>query len=335
MTPSPRLGSVLRRARRAPPAIPLIPLLLALLPLLLGLAAYFTLHIFYAPVTVLVFRADLGSALAVLGGILALPLLVGALAYRAAVQRERRRAEAALQAERAEFEDSHRRFLRRLDHELKNPLTALRAALVNLSLTAEPARREPIQADVQHQVERLSRLVADLRKLAELEERPIESDPVNLAEVLEEVSEAACAHPAHEGRTVRLVVSNVPWPLPPVTGDRDLLGLVFYNLVDNALKFTSPGDTVEIRASEDRHAADESRWVVIEVADTGPGVDQEELSRLFDELYRGANARGIEGSGLGLSLVRRVIDRHAGTIAIRSRQDGRRGMVFTVRLPVG
>lgn len=206
---------------------------------------------------------------------------------------------------------------------------------MNLSLTTEPARRAPIQADVQHQAERLSRLVADLRKLAELEERPIESDPVNLAEVLEEVSEAACAHPAHEGRTVRLVVSNVPWPLPAVTGDRDLLGLVFYNLVDNALKFTNPGDTVEIRASEDRHAVEEGRWVVIEVADTGPGIAPEELPRLFDELYRGTNARGIEGSGLGLSLVRRVIDRHTGTIAIRSRQDGLRGMVFTVRLPVG
>lgn len=119
MTSSTRLGSVLRRARRSVPAIPLIPLLLALLPLLLGLAAYFALHLLYPPVTVLVFRADLGSALAVLGGVLTLPLLVGVLAHRAAAQRERRRAEAALQAEREEFEDSRRRFLRRLDHELK------------------------------------------------------------------------------------------------------------------------------------------------------------------------------------------------------------------------
>ncbi|MFN2298406.1 MAG: sensor histidine kinase, partial [Anaerolineales bacterium] len=72
----------------------------------------------------------------------------------------------------------------------------------------------------------------------------------------------------------------------------------------------------------------------VEIADTGPGIPAEEIPRLFEELYRGSNARGFEGSGLGLALVRRVVERHAGWVTVRSRRDGRRGTVFTVTLPL-
>jgi two-component system OmpR family sensor kinase len=113
-----------------------------------------------------------------------------------------------------------------------------------------------------------------------------------------------------------------------VLGDRDLLGLAFYNLVENALKYSGPGDAVEVRAVED------GRWLNIEVADTGPGISEDDLPRVFEELYRGTNARGQEGSGLGLALVRRVIDRHGGEMSVRSRQAGQKGTVFRIRLAV-
>jgi two-component system, OmpR family, sensor kinase len=298
--------------------------MLALLPAALGFTAYLILHAVYLPVKVpmLVFKADLGSALAVLGVVISLPILAWVSAYDLA----KKKGERALLTERAEHTAERRRFLRRLDHELKNPLTGLRAALANLAGTEDARESTRIRADAQLQAERLSRLVGDLRKLAELEERPIEHSRVNLAEVLEETVQAACSHPAYSRRAVRMVVSHVPWPLSPVTGDRDLLGLVFYNLIENALKYSGPAETVEVRA------ADDGRWVTVEVADTGPGISSEDLPRLFEELYRGSNARGIEGSGLGLALVRRVIDRHGGQISIRSRQDGVRGTVVTVRL---
>jgi signal transduction histidine kinase len=83
-----------------------------------------------------------------------------------------------------------------------------------------------------------------------------------------------------------------------------LLWLVFYNLLDNACKFTRPEDAIELRAVEDGH------WLVVEVADTGIGIAEDDLPHLFEELYRGSNARGVEGSGLGLSLVQRVVTRH-------------------------
>jgi signal transduction histidine kinase len=140
--------------------------------------------------------------------------------------------------------------------------------------------------------------------------------------------EAARSLPAYQGREVNLLISKVPSPFPPVTGDRDLLALAVYNLVENALKFTPGGEAVEIRALED------GKDIVVEVADSGPGIPSDELSKIFEELYRGANARGIEGSGLGLALVHRIVELHGGLIYVRSRQDEPRGTVFTVRLPV-
>jgi len=177
-------------------------------------------------------------------------------------------------------------------------------------------------------VDRLSRLLADLRKLSDLEERPLECLPVDIPELLEEMVEAARLLPEHRNRQINLMVSRVPWPLPTVTGDRDMLGLAFYNLIDNALKFTSGKDTVEVRARED------GKVIIIEVADSGPGIPADETARIFEELYRGANARGVEGSGLGLALVRRIVGLHGGEIQVRSKQAGGGGTVFTVRMPM-
>jgi two-component system OmpR family sensor kinase len=127
---------------------------------------------------------------------------------------------------------------------------------------------------------------------------------------------------------MNLLISKIPSPFPLVTGDRDLLALAVYNLIENALKFTSGEEAVEVRALED------GRAIVVEVADSGPGIPDEELSKIFEELYRGANARGIEGSGLGLALAQRIVELHGGQIMVRSSQTGPRGTVFTIRLPV-
>jgi two-component system, OmpR family, sensor kinase len=294
------------------------------LPLILGIAAMALLNLVLAPAPILVVRIDIGTALALFGWLVSAFLLVHALTRHSSELH----CEQTLATERQQQEEAHRRFLRRLDHELKNPLTAMRAALVNLSDAAGSSPRNAAIADMQRQAERLSRLVSDLRKLAELEVRPLESLPVDTGELLQEVVEAARSQPAYAGRQIRLVVPSVPWPPPPITGDRDLLSLAFYNLLENALKFTGPDDTVEVRAAED------GQTLTVEVADTGPGIDPEDLPRLFEELYRGSNARGFEGSGLGLALVQRVIARHAGQVSVRSRQDKHRGTLFTVHLPI-
>jgi two-component system, OmpR family, sensor kinase len=328
-----------------------IRLLLSFVPLLLAVGSMLFLHLFLPDIPLLVFKVDLGTTLIVLGGVITLVIAAWVLGWAL----ENHRGENVLQDERALQVTSRRRFIRRLDHELKNPLTGLRAAIVNLKslLTSELAdqpeaagKEAPAAAagnispivtwaeanrtldDAQYQIERLSRLVADLRKLAELEERPLETSQVKLAELLEETVDAVKAIPAYSQRDIHMIISRVPWPPPDVTGDRDLLELAFYNLVENALKYSRQEDTVEVRA------VDDGRRVQIEVADNGAGIPADDLPRIFDELYRGANAQGLEGSGLGLALVRRVIERHNGEISVRSRQGEQQGTVFRVSLPI-
>lgn len=228
-----------------------------------------------------------------------------------------------IQAER----DNRRNFMRRLDHEIKNPLTGLRAALVNLKEGKTEEERQQAVGNANRAVERLIRLLTDLRKLSELEERVIERYPVNVPELLEDVVTAAHVNPAYEKREINLLIPKVPSPFPLITGDPDLLLLAVYNLVENALKFTCAEDSIEVRALED------GRAIVIEVADTGPGIPPEDLPKIFEELYRGSNARGTEGSGLGLALVNRIAALHGGGVGVRSSQNEPRGTVFTLRLP--
>jgi two-component system OmpR family sensor kinase len=223
--------------------------------------------------------------------------------------------------------EKRRHFLRRLDHEIKNPLTGLRAALVNLQEAKAEGERSRAVGNASRAVERLTRLLTDLRKLSDLEERTIERLPVNVPELLDDVVTAVRVLPAHEGREINLLIPKVPSPFPMITGDRDLLLLAVYNLIENALKFTSVDDSVEVRALED------GRAILIEVADSGAGIPPDDLSKIFEELYRGSNARGTEGSGLGLALVNRIVALHGGGVGVRSSQAEPRGTVFTVRLP--
>ena len=267
-------------------------------------------------------RGSLGALVSRGGAIISLIIIVMALIWN---HRQKRHEKAILDQQRQASED-RRRFLQRLDHELKNPLTAIRAGLANLAWLPSEEERQEALTSVETQTLRLSRLAADLRKLADLETRSLERTPVEVEALLREVTEVAQERLEAEQRHLNLSVPQAPWPLPSIQGDPDLLFLAVHNLVDNALKFTTPGDTVEIRAFEDDAA------VVIEVADTGPGIPAEDVPHIWDELYRGPGARGIPGSGLGLALVRAITERHDGRVSLRSRPG--QGTVFTMRLPI-
>lgn len=256
--------------------------------------------------------------------LLVVAVIVGAviaavLASRVAVERANTR---ALEQSRAE----RRRLLLRLDHELKNPLTAARVGLANLTALALPDHAAESARGVEEQVLRMSQLVANLRKLAELDERPVERVPVAVAELLAEVETDLRDAPAGQGRHLVLTVSLAPWPLPPVRGDRDLLYLAFHNLAANALKFSDPADTVEIRAFENRE------HVVVEVADTGRGIPAAQQDDVWEELARAGNARDVDGSGLGLALVRSIVAVHGGNASLTSREGA--GTVVRLEFPV-
>lgn len=249
----------------------------------------------------------------------AIPALVGmaaaALALASgAVAVSARRRRLLISAVRQETRDAaaadHRRFLARLDHELKNPVTAIRVAV------AASEGDTPELATIDAQTERLSRLVGDLRKLSELQTSDLERSPVSVAALVTDVADAV--RDAY-GRDVVVALPSAPWPLPDVTGDPDLLFVALFNVVANAAKYSAADDVIEIRGDETRGV------VVLDVADTGRGIPADELDGVFDELARASNARDRAGSGLGLALVRTIVERHGGEVAITSREgDGTR-----------
>jgi two-component system, OmpR family, sensor kinase len=267
-------------------------------------------------------RADLGTLILIAGSI----LTAGVFGFWLSRRRTNAHLRIAVEKANEEARGERRRFLRQLDHELKNPLTALQAELAYLADSVPMTKDDKILHDMNDQVERIGRLITDMRKLAQIEEQAIEREPVDIGELLQEVVEAVQDHPGFSERRLHLTLLQSPWKLPPLLGDRGLLWLACFNLVDNALKFTPPSSEIEVRAFE------VSPWLVVEVADNGPGIPEEDLPHIFEELHRGKNARGCPGSGLGLALVRAIVARHEGEVSVRSRPG--RGTVFTMRLPL-
>ena len=240
--------------------------------------------------------------------LLALLIAVGRRRQKRAVERARREAQREAWAR-------HQQFLRRLDHELKNPLTAVRAAVADLP-QAHPREWQTRVDVVDAQARRMGRLVTDLRKLADLETAALALEDVDIAETVQDAAQAVSEEgAAREGAPrIRLDLPQVPWPLSHVCGDGDLLYSAIYNVISNASKYTGPGGTVEVRGRE------ESGTITIEVADTGIGVPQADLPAVWSELARAGNARGLPGSGLGLALVATIVRRHGGSVRMASRE---------------
>jgi len=295
--------------------------LAVLLPLVFSLGVGLFLNYSSAQNPILYARADLGTAFMICGFLVTIGTGISLAFWEIWDSAKRSKLEILIQAS-----EDHRRFLQRLDHELKNPLTAILAGLANLRVgQSEKSNQDSLQS-VEIEVRRLSRLVADLRKLSDLEIRPIELTSVDLSEIIDESLALAKELPGAEDRTFNISVPHAPWPLPKISADRDLLFLAMHNLLSNAIKFTTPGDTIEIRAFED------NQNTVVEIADTGPGIPESEAPYVWEELYRGIGARGIPGSGLGLALVKAIINRHNGQVYLRSREGV--GTVVTMRLPI-
>jgi len=295
---------------------------IAAAPGLLSLLAYVLITLAGLPNPTLYLSGALGELLLLAGFGLSLALAAHTVLWWLDQQACDARLAAALQ----EAAEERRRFLQRLDHEVKNPLTAIRAGLVNLSGADPSLAGAGSLASIEAQVLRLSHLLADLRKLAELEAHDVERMPVDLGSLLEEVFALAQERPEAAAREITLTVPHAPWPLPTIHGDWDLLFLAIHNLLDNAIKYTLPGNTIEVRAFED------GATVVVEVADTGPGIPEGELPHVWEELSRGYSARSVPGSGLGLALVKTITERHGGRVTLRSRAG--HGTVFSMRLPV-
>ncbi len=286
----------------------------------IGILVFYLLPIVWRQEPVVGLQVGLGAGICAILFSSAVLILLVMLAYR------RGEDQAAHQVNH-ERDETHRQFLRRLDHELKNPLTGLQTAITNLRESENSEETLEAVENASLAADRLSLILGDLRKLSQLEAQLLERRPIDLGELAEEMVNAAGILPAYRGRRLSVMVSRVP-AAPCALGDRDLLGLAVYNLIDNALKFSAAEDAIEVLVHADGHAA------FIEVADSGTGIPLEEQQRIFEDLYRGENAREVDGSGLGLPLVRRIVQLHGGDVSLRSNPPQGRGTVFTIRLPV-
>ena len=254
------------------------------------------------------------------GGTLFSLMTGGAWVMRRAAERARNHEQHAAAAAR-------QRLLHNLDHELKTPLTTIGLSVESLQLETGFSLEQKASLDsIAQQVRRLQTLIKGLRHLTEQEESMLEKTNVNLAEVLQEAVEIARSAPVYRGRSITLDVRQFPWPLPSVWGDHDCLVVVFRNLLENALKFSAEDDRVQVRAWQ------EGRTAVVEIADTGLGILPQDQPYIFEELFRGNNARHTPGSGLGLASAQTLVTLHGGTISVDSRLG--QGTVMTIRLPL-
>jgi signal transduction histidine kinase len=223
-------------------------------------------------------------------------------------------------------------FVAGISHDLLTPLAVIRSAADNLADGLVEGRPQVGKYGdlIRRESRGLSEMVRQTLDYASLEHQGRRYDfrPLDAAEVIRQALEA-CGFALRESGLE--VAESIAPDLPPVTGDAGALTTCVRNLLTNALKYGRDGGRIEIAARKsgsDRHAA-----VEIEVADRGPGIDPADLPRIFDPFYRGreAAASRIHGAGLGLSLVKRIVEAHGGTVAVKSAPG--QGSAFTLRIP--
>lgn len=233
----------------------------------------------------------------------------------------------------ASFE-AMKRFTADASHELRSPLATMRGAIdVALSRPRDAADYRDVLASVGEDVDRLRSIAEDLLMLARADAGGIklERSPVRLDLIASEVTESF--RPAADEKRVS-VCAACPTPVV-VSGDERWLRQLVVNLLDNAVKFSAaarpePGSaSVKVEVHADHGRAE------LSVADSGPGVPDEAMDRIFERFFRADDARshhGTEGSGLGLAIAAWIVGAHAGQIAARNQADG--GSVFSVSLPL-
>jgi two-component system sensor histidine kinase SenX3 len=217
-----------------------------------------------------------------------------------------------------------RDFVANASHELKTPAASIRAAAETIAGAAadDPAVIPRFASQLERESVRLSRIVSDLLDLSRLETGSDLDEDVQLDAIVRDEVERLSDEAERAG--VSLDVGVAP---ARVRGSARDLALLVRNLVDNAIRYSSPGGSVDVGLSDGDEEA------VLSVADEGIGIPTRDVGRIFERFYRVDRARSREtgGTGLGLSIVRHIVDNHHGTIAVRSELG--RGTTFEVRIP--
>ncbi|HHV65383.1 MAG TPA: cell wall metabolism sensor histidine kinase WalK [Peptococcaceae bacterium] len=220
-----------------------------------------------------------------------------------------------------------RQFIADASHELRSPVAALKVLVESLLLKPPESKEETLEflTDINGQLDRLSKLVNDLLLLSKIEknESSLKKEPVSIKQLLIEVKENL--KPLAAAKQIEITITagdNILWPV-----DRDMLYRAVYNLVDNAIKYSSAKSEVLLSST-----ANEEN-LTISVKDQGIGIAQEHLAKLFTRFYRvdKARERATGGIGLGLSIVQEIVNLHGGRVSVNSAPGC--GTEFVISLP--
>ena len=219
-------------------------------------------------------------------------------------------------------------FIQNVSHELRSPLALVRG-YAELLASGDLGKLTPEQLGpaeiIARRTRMLSELVEDITLILLAEARALEKKPLALSDLVRAAVEDFAVSAQHARLTL---VADIAPDLPPVSGASVYLRRVLDNLISNAIKFTQPGGTVTVRLRR------QAGWIVLQVADTGIGIPPEQQKRVFERFYQvdGSMQRSYGGVGLGLALVKEIIEAYGGQVSLTSQVD--HGSTFTVRLPV-
>jgi two-component system sensor histidine kinase VicK len=230
--------------------------------------------------------------------------------------------------EQEELEASRREFVANVSHELRTPLTTIKsyAEALDDGALEDPQLAGRFVGVIQNETERMIRLVTDLLHLSRLDSKEalLRKQPTDIMEMLEEVSDRFSFQMHQKDIQPVLSVEN---GIPAVPLDRDQIDQVLDNVVSNALKYTLEGGTITIAARRN-----DDHTLAISVTDTGMGIPQRDLDRIFERFYRvdKARSRSMGGTGLGLSIAREIVKAHDGHISLESEVDVGTTVTFTL-----
>ncbi len=217
-------------------------------------------------------------------------------------------------------------YVHSLTHELKSPLSALRGAAELLQESPPEPVAQRFLLSIREQAERMQRLIDKMLELASLESRPqLEKQPVEMDSLIGQ--QIALLQPHAERRQIRLHANLQAAQLP---ADALLLGQAIANLLDNAIDFSPVGGQIELQGT-----ILTSGDYQLSIVDQGPGIPDYAQERLFERFYSLPRPHRGKSTGLGLSFVREVVERHQGSIALHNRNDGQSGACAELRLPLG
>jgi two-component system, OmpR family, sensor histidine kinase KdpD len=252
------------------------------------------------------------------------------LAQAASLMEQARLRQENLQLELMQRTDSLRAaLLSSVSHDLRTPLTSIKAAstLLQEEVNWDPETRRSFAVSIEHEADRMNRLVKNLLDMSRIEEGVLkpEKDEYLLEELIEDVLERMALflkeHPVH---------TTFADALPPVSLDAVLIDQVLTNLLENAVHYTPPGSPIDIVVEQS------SNGFLVRIADSGPGIPEHELERIFDKFYRvlgsAQKSTTSKGSGLGLAVCRGIMEAHHGNIWAEQRSDG--GTVFCLTFPL-